>query len=522
VTDRRKRRGAIGNRGVFVFGVGDSTFGAGGGVVKHWHRMILLALAVAAIGCGNRKEAGGKAAPPSGIPDDASAAAAPPPSGTPDGAAIDDAQLAAFLERWLAAQNQGDLAAYQELYAAKLTGIKRVGFRVFPFDRKGWLADRARMFQAKRPMVVTAEEPRFHGGARSATIDFVQTFSQGSFKDRGPKQLVVVREGDPKSGALKIAREEMLASTVESGTRRPLGRGTFFFIKEIAGRPYAVLDLHAEPAWSTGPNAKAVDARPYAVVRPISATLPPDRLDWRDRTLAVYSATGERCDKTLNALSILAAATPHFGTVAAWTGNPQDGEGTAPVPLRDDQIADEIYQMAQDSLVLVAPLGRCDGVFATAADKPPAVVFSKQAADEALAAKVMTAARALPAFEHEQREFVDDEGGSGDWFEEAEIAVFENAGSGRRFVTATLRNHGCASYGWLFALWEVDALGLTLVSDPAGDLTIEPEALVDLDGDGRLEVIGPTSDSTEWSVVTVGTPSKSLETLRFPYLDCDC
>ena len=56
-------------------------------------------------------------------------------------AAPDDV-VQAVIDAWLAAQNGGDFAAYQALYADKMEGVKRVGPRTWRFDRKGWLADR--------------------------------------------------------------------------------------------------------------------------------------------------------------------------------------------------------------------------------------------------------------------------------------------------------------------------------------------------------------------------------------------
>ena len=96
-----------------------------------------------------------------------------------------------LLAAWLAAQNAGDFAAYQGLYAEKMEGVKRVGPRTWRFDRKGWLADRERMF--KRPMTVAARDVQISGSAQTPTIELVQTFKQGTFSDEGPKRMVLTR-----------------------------------------------------------------------------------------------------------------------------------------------------------------------------------------------------------------------------------------------------------------------------------------------------------------------------------------
>ncbi len=119
---------------------------------------------------------------------------------------------AALLERWRKAQNDGDFAAYQALYADPFTGVRRSGTRKATFDRAGWLADRARMF--KKKMTVTVEKVRTAKSADGLVARFTQTWESGAWRDAGDKELLLVRQG----GEVRIAREEQL------GTRR-LGAG---------------------------------------------------------------------------------------------------------------------------------------------------------------------------------------------------------------------------------------------------------------------------------------------------------
>src|SRR5690606_30530952 len=63
-------------------------------------------------------------------------------------------EVTAVLERWLAAQNSGDFAAYSALYGDSFGGVRRSGDRTVRLDRDGWLADRKRMFA--KPMKVAA------------------------------------------------------------------------------------------------------------------------------------------------------------------------------------------------------------------------------------------------------------------------------------------------------------------------------------------------------------------------------
>jgi hypothetical protein len=71
---------------------------------------------------------------------------------------IADSEAAALIDAWLGVQNQGDLAAYEALYARRFTGIKRAGARTRQYDRDGWVKDRGRMF--RRKMTVTADDRR--------------------------------------------------------------------------------------------------------------------------------------------------------------------------------------------------------------------------------------------------------------------------------------------------------------------------------------------------------------------------
>ncbi|MEZ4294598.1 MAG: hypothetical protein R3B70_06455 [Polyangiaceae bacterium] len=51
-------------------------------------------------------------------------------------------------------------------------------------DRKGWAADRSRMFQKK--MVVTAEEISISPAPSMAEVLFTQTWSSGSYRMSAP------------------------------------------------------------------------------------------------------------------------------------------------------------------------------------------------------------------------------------------------------------------------------------------------------------------------------------------------
>jgi len=106
---------------------------------------------------------------------------------------VDLAAARDLLDTWLEAQNEGDFDAYAELYAERFTGVKRSGPRLRQFDQEGWLGDRRKMFS--RPMKVTATGVEIDVTAASAIVRFEQTWESPTYKDVGPKRLVLVGDG---------------------------------------------------------------------------------------------------------------------------------------------------------------------------------------------------------------------------------------------------------------------------------------------------------------------------------------
>lgn len=130
-------------------------------------------------------------------------------------AEVSAAAAQALLGAWLRAQNQGDFAAYQALYASDFRGVRRSGKQAVPLDREGWLKDRARMF--RKPMKVSASAPQVSREGAAVVLLFEQTWASGTYRDVGQKRLVVVEEG----GAARIGREELLASDLRPEPLKP-------------------------------------------------------------------------------------------------------------------------------------------------------------------------------------------------------------------------------------------------------------------------------------------------------------
>ncbi len=163
---------------------------------------------------------------------------------TPAFAADPKSDAHALLTDWLDAQNTGNFADYQSLYAPSFTGVRRSGPRTASFDRAGWMADRERMF--RKPMTVSAEKVRVIADAASARVIFVQRWASGGYSDVGAKELVL-RRGP---GGFRIAREELFGSAPgKTGDVDVEAFRRFAFV--VDGE--VVVSLNPDDGWASGP-----------------------------------------------------------------------------------------------------------------------------------------------------------------------------------------------------------------------------------------------------------------------------
>lgn len=451
---------------------------------------LVVLLLVAQVACADKKKG------EDGEPPAAQKPAAPVAERKPAGRALQAAEVEGLLERWKSAQNQGDFAAYQALYARKMTGVKRVGARVFRFDRGGWMIDRGRMF--KKKMEVAADEVKVAVAGPSATVRFQQTFKQRSFQDVGRKELVVVRE----EGDLRIAREEMLSSAVvgKDGAvaAGAAGGGTFLMLDgEVLLEEAPGVDVTGAPALDPGEGSASFRAR--AAVDRAGVPL-------AGKAFTVYGARGATCKGTLDSVSVVAGITPHFGTVAEWRG-----QAEAPA-LSDGQIAQEVWSSGQS--VLVGKVGACDGLVARTGG-PPVVAF-EEVSDDKLATAVLASFRKLDAWEKTQHEFAaTDERGAWDR-EGAIVHIFRHPTSGKMWaVVHATGGDMCSGFAAeMTAVFEQSGKTWKDVSGAALE-QFDPDAAFDLDGDGVPELVAPR--------ILVGHTADGFETLqRFDYPDHDC
>lgn len=437
--------------------------------------------------------------------------------------AVTEAGVRGLVDRWLAAQNGGDLAGYERLYAPKFDGIKRAGNRTRGMDRATWMKDRGRMFA--KPMQVSIAGLTVETMPGMARARFTQTFSVGNFRDTGPKELLLVAQGD----RLLIAREEMLASQTGGAAPAagPPGGGPLLV---VAG---GVL-IHDAPAadWARGAPRLAVhDDDPDIMVatRDVDeARLPEALRGWQGRALHVLG--DGPCTARIRALGLVVRVDPHFSTTQRWNGVDEEAEpGTPPgPPVSDEARAREVWEMAAPDLVgfLDQP---CEGArWATVAKAAPAPA-AMAALEEggAPGAEAMRLLRVHPAFRKAQAEF-EAGGETGPWPDSVTINGLTGS-AGPLVVVSVSRSDGCAQFNgsltYVFARDPSSNGPLRLVNDPVAIPGWTLEAAADFDGDGRWELLGNKNDATGDGLMLLGWRGARLALLASSaptVLDCYC
>lgn len=435
--------------------------------------------------------------------------------------AASDAQ--ALLDTWLRAQNGGDFAAYERLYAPRFTGVRRSGPRVRQFDRAGWMTDRRAMFGSA--MRVAASDVVITSGPGTATVRFTQAFTQGSYRDSGPKEVVLVRAGD----SLAIAREEMLASTLGVVAPPP---GELMHVVSYGGSRWLLLARAPDDgSWSRGRPALVDRSTQVVVTRTgVSVGAVPAALRaLSGQAVRAYAAGGAACEARAGELAVLGRVDVHFGTEQRWSG--QDVDGTRVPRASDAAVAREAWAESEGGMVLAARLddaaGCTDPVWARLASSSAAPAFAPSAADAALTARALASFRALPAWRRLQTDYRAGDGSTGgNWDSHGQrnaptVTVWQAAGGARRFVTvrAWTAVGGCAEFsGEITAVFEVAGTqGLTLLSDGADPGAFSPTAAVDVDGDGVPEFV--TADGL---VRKTGAVFRGATPYAVPSHDCGC
>lgn len=430
---------------------------------------------------------------------------------------FDSVVARAFVERWLAAQNEHDFAAYSALYAPRFAGTKRVGSYSKRFDRAGWLRDRQPMF--RDGVKVRASELQLSGSAGAVRVVFSQDFVAPSFHDTGKKELFLVAQ----PAGFAISREEMLVS--ELGEPAPatdsavlafqrdgvvLGSG---FGQTVADKPR----LLARAA--SGSYDVAVSVEPSVLGNEARA--------WLGRSVTVYGKGGAQCQGTVTRFELRVSAEPHFGMRQTW-----DGEGGVP-KASAAQIAQEIWGIARDDERFVVGVldHECHGVWAVA----HASTFTPAAAPSAaLRARALSMFEALPAYRELQARFAQEASSPKTPWETVDgvlrVVEVRSSAESSLLIVAARGGVGCGGFGGnLSAIWKVSgsgpapALALRGVFKDAADL-LQVNGGLDQNSDGTLELLaGPDVFANEISVLRLGASGYQRSALfATSFWDCGC
>jgi hypothetical protein len=445
---------------------------------------------------------------PAALAAPASVAAVPPSVGAPSG--VSEAEARALVAAWLDAQNRGDFSAYQALYAARFEGIKRVGERASRFDRAGWLKDRERMFQAPRSggaLHVELAELSLQTALSTARARFVQSFSKGTFSDRGPKELLLVREDDQ----LRIAREELLSSELTRPTARSaMQGGAFFFVIEQG----VVLQPAAGFAAARGSLESLAPQGPVHVVR---SAVDESRLDPALRALrgrGLLLGGRPECKARLGQLWLVVRVDPHFSMARRWSGEPEEEGGPPGKPASEDEIAREVWDLGAPELVAElrdVPEG-CQAGWARDAALP--VIQPQWPASAATPGLRAEAERQMLAFV--QRVSPAPPG------VEPSLELQSIEGKQPLLVGRYARGESCAEEFYASFVWRVRGTAaaprLQLLNDPERSPDFMLELALDLDGDGRWELLGNAGTR----LLEASDAYESGPVIGITELDCMC
>jgi hypothetical protein len=380
------------------------------------------------------------------------------------------------------------------MYGDAFFGVKRAGTRVRQFDLKGWLADRGKMF--RRPFSVKVSNLAIGGTPDRAIANFTQEWQSATFRDEGPKQLVFERRGS----GWAIRREELFSSTLLDAASLPhLDDAQFRFVW-WTDRPYLLLTQQL-PA-SLALSAPRADVDPAAselrVVEAVAADSVPEALRGAaSRTYDLYAAEGKRCSAT-------AAGFVRIGIVQGYLTYGEMPEVAGPVDAAEygQFVTDNARWLAIE--LTAAPGSSCARDAFWGRDAALASVTVTPSQPSTAAEPFDAALRQTAPWQALQREFASwdrEEGDSttplrtGRWDEgRAEALVrFAPPGATPFAWQLAVGGTGCADFlGAMWTVWREEPLGPVRWT---GDDTLErpqpPRSAVDLDGDGRLELVGP-------------------------------
>jgi len=471
----------------------------------------------ASLGCKGEAQRATPAAPSSSAAPLAASTVQAVPDASVVSRGFDSVVARTFVERWLAAQNDHDFAAYGELYAARFAGTKRVGNYSKRFDRAGWLRDRQPMF--RDGVRVRASDLQLSGSAGAVRVVFTQDFAAPGFHDTGKKELFLVAQ----PAGFAISREEMLVSQLA---------------EPAPAIDSSVLAVHRDGVVLGSGFSQALPGTPRLLARAASdsydlalpvepSVVSKEARAWLGRSVTVYAKGGAECQGVVTRFEVRVSAEPHFGMRQAWAG-----EGDVP-KAPPAQIAQEIWGIARDDERFVVGVldHDCHGVWAVA----HASTFTPALAPSAaLRAQALSAFRALPAYRELQARFAQDTSSPGQAWESVDgvlnVVEVRSSPESSWLVVAARGGVGCGGFGGnLSAIWKVSGFGATPKLTSRGvfkdsvDL-LQVHGALDQNADGTPELLaGPDVFADEISVLRLGGSGYERSVLfKTSNWDCGC
>jgi hypothetical protein len=421
--------------------------------------------------------------------------------------------IESLLDGWLRSQNEGRFEEYRSLYATRFAGIKRVGTRVFKFDREGWLKDRERMFNTK--MNVSLADVRITTTATTGNIEFVQTWASGEFRDRGPKRIFLLTEGEK----LKIGSEEMIASKILSAENEVI---------PLAPSAAALVIENSFYVLSGGQPDIPMPDEAFTIERGRSAFSPvPERFAKTQKLgdlYSLYGPVGKVCDGKIVGVYTVGRIQPHFSQTQEWGSTPKPGMTS------DHDVAHDVMRLAgQEGTVLAArihPLAsqNCRGAqWGQPTPKPGSepVIFRRPRSPNAVATSMVTRAlQTTPGYMEIQSQF-EESGHTGPWHKhEPQISIHFFGPPKNGYGSIHVRSGiGCGEfYGEFWALYRLVGDQVVLLTDSVNPGTpFLAEAVADVDGDGDAEFFG-----TSGVVRKSGAVWRVTNPVGRPDYDCSC
>lgn len=442
----------------------------------------------------------------------------------------DEKEIRWLLDRWLTAQNSGDFDAYQTCYASRFQGVRRTGNRTLAFDRAGWMKDRGKMF--KKPMFVRMDNAAMKINPGSVLVRFEQTWASGSYKDKGPKEMLLVKEG----GSWKIAREELLQSNVLAESKKstekiaPAPGGFSFRFVRVSG-PDVFHVIFSDPPDEYLPSDNVVLEGDDAV-RPVWLGGPmrngADLLVGEAATTEKYrffTAQGKACEAKLRErVELVSLETPHFSV----------RDGLRNGSMTKEEYAQSVWTNGNKVVAVHVEEAACRGKDIRWAQPASAkgAAAKQEVADEATHRTALRKFRELSSYAEVQTRYTKETGEKGTWDDNASTsvaAVWSSAGNPKEktvslFVSA---GSGCGGgfAGQLWALWRVDAGGAWIpvgFGEKGQEFSLVPAYALDVNGDGVLEWVAEQFPGKYYFLRMEGNSLTTYTDLQIPYHDCPC